>query len=130
MGHINLHKSNACGVELIRYLSELNCKYKLNNRGDILGMDCYGYNSRKARNQYSKPGTDYKSVHTLSDSASDSDDPTPSTSTGRGKRKKTAASKGRASKAPNANSNDWSDLWNLDLNSTIDPTQNFGDGVQ
>ena len=91
MGHINLHTSNKTGIDFIRYLSELDSKYRLNNKGDVIGMDHYGFNARKARNEYSRPGSDYISSN-------------------------------------NTDTHDWSDLWNMDLNDTIDPTQNFGNG--
>ena len=94
MGHVNLHRSNACGVEFIRYLSGLDHKYKLNSKGDVIGMDSYGYNARKARSEYSRPGSDYRNVNNTD------------TDTG----------------------SEWSDLWNIELNDTLDPTQNFGNG--
>ena len=90
MGHINLHTSNNTGIDFIRYLSELDSKYRLNSKGDVIGMDHYGFNARKARNEYSRPGADYISSN-------------------------------------NTDTHDWSDLWNMDLNDTIDPTQNFVD---
>ena len=59
MGHINLHKSNVCGTDFVKYLSDLYPSFRLNRNGHVLGMEKYGYNSREARKKYSLPGKDY-----------------------------------------------------------------------
>ena len=59
MGHINLHKSNVCGTDFVKYLSDLYPSFRLNRNGHVLGMEKYGYNSREARKKFSLPGKDY-----------------------------------------------------------------------
>ena len=58
-GHINLHKSQPCGADLISYLCDLSTHFKLNGDGHIIGMDKYGYNAREARKNYGLAGDDY-----------------------------------------------------------------------
>ena len=101
MGHLNLHKSNDCGVELMNYLSILGKKHKLDHNNDISpDMNIFGYNARKARGQFSKPGDDYKNPHSMSESESDYDTSQPSTSAGVGRKRK-INSKHQNGKRPN-----------------------------
>ena len=79
MGHLNLHRSNDCGVEFMNYLSILGKKHKLDHNNDISPeMDIFGYNARDARGQFSRPGDDYVNPHSMSDSDSDSSQPSTS----------------------------------------------------
>ena len=48
-GQINLHKSNVCGGDFVRYLHALPKIYRLSEYGDVLGMDQYGVISRSVR---------------------------------------------------------------------------------
>ena len=48
-GQINLHKSNVCGGDFVRYLHSLPKIYRLSEYGDVLGMDQYGVIARSVR---------------------------------------------------------------------------------
>ena len=48
-GQVNLHKSEICGTDFIRYLHDLRHNYKLSEYGSVLGMDHYGVISKTVR---------------------------------------------------------------------------------
>ena len=48
-GQLNLHKSDICGGDFIRYLHDLRQNYKLSEYGSVLGMDHYGVLSKTVR---------------------------------------------------------------------------------
>ena len=105
MGHLNLHRSNNCGVEFMNYLSILGKKHKLDHNNDISSdMDVFGYNARMVRGQPNRPGQDYINPHSLSDSGSESDTLQPSTSARVGEKRK-MNSKNQSRKTPNLENN-------------------------
>ena len=48
-GSVNLHKSNVCGQDFVRYLHDLSVSYRLTEYGDIQNMDHYGVIARTVR---------------------------------------------------------------------------------
>ena len=48
-GQLNLHKSNICGTDFVRYLHDLSSNYRLSEFGSVKGMDHYGIISKPAR---------------------------------------------------------------------------------
>ena len=48
-GQLNLHKSNVCGGDFVRYLHDLGKKYRLSEFGSVIGMDHYGIISKDTR---------------------------------------------------------------------------------
>ena len=114
MGHLNLHRSNDCGVEFMNYLSILGKKHSLDHNNDIgPEMDIFGYNARQVRGQLNRPGDDYANPHSMSESASDSDTSQPSTSAGVGGKRK-MNSKNQAGKRANLE------------NDVLDPFEDLG----
>ena len=48
-GQLNLHKSDICTGDIVRYLHDLSKTYRLTEFGSVKGMDHYGVISKPAR---------------------------------------------------------------------------------
>ena len=48
-GQLNLHKSDVCTGDFVRYLHDLSKSYRLTEFGSVKGMDHYGVISKPAR---------------------------------------------------------------------------------
>ena len=48
-GQINLHKSDICGIDFVKYLHNLAASFRLTEHGDIKNMDHYGIIAKEVR---------------------------------------------------------------------------------
>ena len=51
-GCVNLHRSDVCGGDFVRYLHTLPTCYRLSEYGDVLGMDKYGVIAQSTRQKH------------------------------------------------------------------------------
>ena len=150
MGHINLHKSNVCGTDFVKYLSDLYPSFRLNRNGHVLGMEKYGYNSREARKKYSLPGKDYidpvdanavdnrtlarppvqrtwSSLFNMDlEEALSQDAGRFNTPHNKSKNKPNNKKGTKPNPRAQATESQWSDLFNIELNQALDPSFPFG----